>query len=72
MIDQSQTRDGNLRLPEVCKRTGLSRSEIYRRLKLGVFPRPKKIGVKSIAWPAAAIVTFNENPLLDSDAYELL
>jgi len=40
-----------LRLPEVAKRTGLSRSEIYRREALGEFPRRVNLGARSVAWP---------------------
>lgn len=29
-----------LRLPEVCRRTGYSRSEVYRRVHAGTFPAP--------------------------------
>lgn len=72
MIDQSDTRQGNLRMNEVVKRTGLSRSEIYRRVKLGRFPKPRKMGPKIIYWPVGLITAYTENPLLDSDAYELL
>lgn len=72
MIDQSETREGNLRMPEVVKRTGLSRSEIYRRIASKRFPKPQRLGPKILVWPVAAIRAFNENPHLDSDAYELL
>lgn len=40
-----------LRLPEVRARTGLSRSEIYRREALGQFPRRISLGARSVAWP---------------------
>lgn len=40
-----------IKLPEVVARTGLSRSEIYRRCReAGPFPRPVKIGVRSVVW----------------------
>ena len=38
------------RLPRVKFRTGLSRSEIYRRVGLGTFPAPIKIGEHASAW----------------------
>lgn len=44
-----------LRLPEVSRRCGLGRSEIYRKIKAGGFPKPIKIGVKASAWPSPAI-----------------
>lgn len=44
-----------LRLPAVASHTGLSKSEIYRRIKCGVFPKPIKLGPRSVAWPAGQI-----------------
>lgn len=44
-----------LRLPEVCSQVGLSKSEIYRRIKAGSFPAPVKLGAKSVAWPDESI-----------------
>lgn len=40
------------RLPSVRARTGLSRSEIYRRIAAGDFPAPVKLGevARSSAW----------------------
>lgn len=43
------------RLPQVKARTGLSRSEIYRRIALGDFPRPIKLGERASAWSATEI-----------------
>lgn len=39
-----------LRLPEVKRRVGLSRSEIYRKIKAGEFPRPVKLSAQASAW----------------------
>jgi prophage regulatory protein len=43
------------RLPSVKARTGLSRSEIYRRVALGRFPAPVKLGARASAWNTAEI-----------------
>lgn len=43
------------RLPAVLARTGLSRSALYRKLAEGNFPRPVKLGERSVAWPASAV-----------------
>ncbi len=43
------------RLPHVRSRTGLSRSEIYRRIALGDFPAPVKLGPRASAWHTAEI-----------------
>ena len=43
------------RLPTVETQTGLSKSEIYRRIKAGTFPEPIKLGARAVAWPAAKV-----------------
>lgn len=43
------------RLPTVETQTGLSKSEIYRRIKLGTFPKPLKLGARAVAWPSSII-----------------
>ena len=43
------------RLPQVKARTGLSRSEIYRRIAMGDFPAPVKLGQRASAWSTAEI-----------------
>ena len=43
------------RLPRVITESGLSKSEIYRRIKLGTFPRPLELGVRARAWPSKSI-----------------
>lgn len=39
-----------LRRPEVESRTGLSRSSLYAMMSRGTFPRPKRIGLRAVAW----------------------
>ncbi|MYA11702.1 MAG: AlpA family transcriptional regulator [Gemmatimonadetes bacterium] len=39
-----------LRLPEVQRRTGLSRSTIYVRLDRGLFPKPVSLGARAVGW----------------------
>jgi prophage regulatory protein len=39
-----------LRLPEVKKRTGLSRSTIYSRVDQRVFPQPISLGGRAVGW----------------------
>lgn len=43
------------RLPRVMRRTGLSKSEIYRRMRAGSFPKAIALGPKTVAWSAAKI-----------------
>lgn len=39
-----------LRLPEVIKKTGLSRSGIYLAIDVGTFPAPIKLGARAVGW----------------------
>lgn len=39
-----------IRLSEVKDRTGLSKTEIYRRITEGTFPRPIPLGKRSVGW----------------------
>ena len=43
------------RLPAVKSRTGLSRSEIYRRISIGSFPGPVKLGARASAWDSRQV-----------------
>ena len=38
------------RNPEVQRRTGASRSTIYAWVRLGLFPKPVKIGPRAVGW----------------------
>ena len=44
-----------LRIHEVTKLTGLSRSSIYKQMQLKNFPKGVKITSRSIAWPSDEI-----------------
>ncbi len=39
-----------LRINEVCKKTGIGRSTIYRMMQQGEFPKPIKLGKKISGW----------------------
>ncbi len=43
------------RLPTLTAKTGLSRSEIYRRIARKAFPPGVRLGARSRAWPASEI-----------------
>jgi len=45
-----------IRLPELLRLTGMSRSWIYKEMAECRFPYPVKIGLRCVAWPASAIV----------------
>jgi prophage regulatory protein len=44
-----------LRRPEVTRRTGLSRTTVYRLVQTGEFPAPRQIGRRSVAWVEAEV-----------------
>ncbi len=44
-----------IRLPEVMKRVGLSRSAIYKRMAERNFPRSRSLGPKCAVWVEAEI-----------------
>ena len=39
-----------IRLPDVIKQTGLSRSTIYDYIKTGMFPKQIKLGIRAVGW----------------------
>ena len=47
-----------IRLPDVRARTGLSRSEIYRREALGEFPKRVPLGARSVGWVSEEVDNF--------------
>ena len=56
------------RLPAVKARTGMSRSEIYRRIALGDFPRPIKLGERASAWPEHEVTAWIVSRIAARDA----
>ncbi len=44
-----------LRLPEVKRSTGLSRSTIYLRIAEGRFPKPVSLGGRAVGWLEAEV-----------------
>lgn len=57
-----------LRLPEVRRRTGISRSELYRRVCAGTFPRPVKLGERASAWAAHEVDAWIAARVAERDA----
>lgn len=39
-----------VRMRPLIDRVGLSKSEIYRRIQAGTFPRPIALGVRAVGW----------------------
>ena len=44
-----------LRLPEVLDRIPYKRSRFLELVRLGVFPKPVKLGARAVAWPESQI-----------------
>ena len=47
--------EGLVKLPAVLNATGLSRSTLYARVKIGEFPAPVKLGERAIAWRVESV-----------------
>lgn len=50
--------DYMIKIADVCKLTGLSRSTIYRLISKKEFPAPYKLSQASSVWPKSSIVEF--------------
>jgi prophage regulatory protein len=57
-----------LRLPQVEEVTGDSRSTIYKRISEGEFPKPVKLGAKSVGWVEEEVAAYNEARIAARDA----
>ena len=49
-----------LRLPQVVEATGETRLTIYKHISDGEFPKPVKLGAKSVGWVEEEIAAYNE------------
>ena len=52
---------------EVERRTGLSRSTIYKKMREGTFPRPVKVGSRGVRWLERDITAWIQSCLDASD-----
>ncbi len=57
-----------LRLPQVVDATGETRSTIYKRILEGEFPKPVKLGAKSVGWVEDEIAAYNDARIAMRDA----
>lgn len=56
------------RQPEVSARTGLPRSQLYRLIKEGDFPRPVKLGGRAAGWLSSEIDNWIAGRVKERDA----
>ena len=47
---KDRVNDRLMRLEEVLEMCGISRSELYRQIADGRFPRPVKVGLRAVRW----------------------
>ena len=57
-----------IRLPEVLRRTGMTRSSLYRAVSRGEFPRPVKLTERCTAWPDSIVDAWIQKRLTTSEA----
>ena len=57
-----------IRMNEVVKRTGLSRSVVYDRMREGTFPRALKLSERCIAWPESRVQKWIDDFIAEQDA----
>lgn len=63
---QTDTPDHILRIQAVLKRTGLSRSTMYRKMENGTFPRNVQISTRCVGWRESAVNAWLRNPMFYS------
>ena len=60
----SQSYNRLLRLPEVLKLSGLCRSSLYSYIQKGLWPKPIRIGFRSVAWIESEVLSVNQARVL--------
>ena len=51
-----------VRRDEVTRLTGLARATIYKQIKDGLFPKPIRLGVRSVGWRLTDVDTWLQAP----------
>lgn len=59
-----------LRRGEVERATGLPRATIYDKIAKGTFPRPIKLGERSVGWLEAEIIAWQKARIAERDGGE--
>ncbi len=60
-----------LRLPDVLRARGRSRSSHYLDIKNGVFTRPIKVGMRAVGWPDNEVNQLNSAAVAGKSTEEL-
>jgi len=56
-----------MRLQEVIKTVGLSRPTIYKRMTLGTFPKPVKLGERAVGWVSDEVDGWMQSRIAERD-----
>lgn len=67
MTEQAKTTRRLMRMIEVIRMTGLSRSSIYDRMNAGIFPKSVSLGCRSVAWVESEVMDWVENQIAQRD-----
>lgn len=67
MTNQTKTTQRLMRMNEVIRITGLSRSSIYDRMNAGLFPKSVSLGCRSVAWVESEVMDWVENQIAQRD-----
>lgn len=67
MTEQTKTTHRLMRMNEVIRMTGLSRSSIYDRMNAGLFPRSCSLGSRSVAWVESEVMEWVEHQIAQRD-----
>ena len=59
-----------LRLDSVLRRTGLPISTLYAKMAAGSFPRPVKLGARSVGWASDEVDSWIDARVAERDAGE--
>lgn len=71
MTSVAQSGMAFLRLPEVITRCGLQKSEIYRRVRSGRFPKPVRLGARATVWTESEIDAWILERIAERDRMEV-
>lgn len=64
----TQMRERFLRLPDVEQQTGKKKSAIYHDMKLGLFPKPIRLGRRCVAWRESEVQVWMAERIAESQA----
>jgi prophage regulatory protein len=67
MSETAKTTKRLMRMSEVIRTTGLSRSSIYDRMNAGSFPQSCSLGCRSVAWVESEVLQWVENQIAQRD-----